>query len=70
MKAKNTWVFIFLEKERWLNKEQPYANPPPPSKKKKKLGNIQFALIVTALREWNIDGNRQITYHLTDIFDM
>ena len=68
MKAKNTWVFIFLKKERCLNKEQPYANPPP--QKKKKLGNIQFALIVTALREWNIDGNRQITYHLTDIFDM
>ena len=71
MKAKNTWVFIFLKKERGLNKQQPYANPPPPPpKKKKKLGNIQFALIVTALREWNIDGNRQITYHLTDIFDM
>ena len=25
--------------------------PPPKKKKKKKLGNIQFALIVTALRE-------------------
>ena len=25
--------------------------PPPQKKKKKKLGNIQFALIVTALRE-------------------
>ena len=33
---------------------------------KNKLGNIQFALIVTALRESNIDGNRQITYHLSD----
>ena len=70
MKAKKTWVFIFLKKERWLNKEQPYANPPPPPPKKKNWGNIQFALIVTALRGWNIDGNRQITYHLTDIIDM
>ena len=68
MKAKKTWVFIFLKKERWLNKDQPYANRPPPPKKK--MGNIQFAFIVTALREWNIDGNRQIIYHLTDIIDM
>ena len=57
MKAKKPCHFIFLlKKERFLNKEQPYANPlPPPAptkKTKKKLGNIQFALcIVTALRE-------------------
>ena len=69
MKAKKTWVFIFLKKERWLNKDQPYANRRPPPRKKK-MGNIQFAFIVTALREWNIDGNRQIIYHLTDIIDM
>ena len=46
MKAKKPCHFIFLKKEKFLNKEQPYANPlppPPPPKKQKKLGNIQFA---------------------------
>ena len=60
MKAKKPCHFIFLlKKERFLNKEQPYANPlpppppPPPPQRQKKNWEI-FSLplcIVTALRE-------------------
>ena len=71
MKAKKTWVFIFFKKEGcWIKNNHMLIAPPPPPPPQKKLGNIQFAPIVTALREWNIDGNSQITYHLTDIIDM
>ena len=74
MKAKKPCHFIFLlKKERFLKKEQPYANPlpPPPAptkKTKKKLGNIQFAPLHchSFKRVKHIDGNRQIIYHLTD----